>query len=79
MEVPKDQREHTCHAYGCSRRVHPRLLMCLRHWKMVPQAIQRNIWKYYRPGQEIDKHPSDEYILVQRAAVWAVYVAEGKC
>lgn len=71
--------KHLCHAYGCGVEIPPKLLMCIRHWRMVPREVQRRIWREYRPGQEIDKQPSEAYLLVQRAAVWAVYVAEGKC
>ena len=63
---------HLCHATGCSKAVPPRLLMCLPHWRMVPRPLQARIWATYRPGQEIDKQPSDEYMEAQRAAVRAV-------
>jgi hypothetical protein len=55
------------------------MLMCRKHWFMVPRKIQALVWKHYRPGQEIDKNPSEDYVLVQRSAVWAVFVAEGGC
>lgn len=55
------------------------MLMCLKHWRMVPRAVQMQVWRHYRPGQEIDKQASQEYLLVQRAAVWAVFVEEGGC
>jgi hypothetical protein len=70
---------HLCHAHGCKKAVPPQLLMCLKHWRMVPTQIQRLVWQTYRPGQEADKKPSPEYILVQRSAVWAVFAAEGGC
>jgi hypothetical protein len=70
---------HHCHAYGCEEEVPPKMLMCLRHWRMVNSTIQKLIWKHYRPGQEIDKKPSPEYMLVQRAAVWYVFADEGGC
>lgn len=71
-------RAHTCHAHGCAKAVPPKLLMCLNHWRMVPRHLQSMVWRHYRPGQEIDKNPSREYLLAQRAAVWAVFVAEGR-
>lgn len=70
---------HHCHAYDCDKLVNPKLLMCLKHWQMVPRDIQALVWKHYRPGQEIDKHPTEEYMLVQRAAVWLVFVKESGC
>lgn len=69
---------HTCHAYGCDVEVPPKMLMCLKHWRMVPRRLQALVWTHYRPGQEEDKQPSHDYILVQRAAVSAVFVAEGR-
>lgn len=70
---------HICHAFGCDKSVPPRLLMCAHHWYMVPRNVQSLVWKHYRPGQEVDKMPSEEYLLVQRSAVWSVAVSEGIC
>lgn len=69
--------DHTCHARGCTKPVPPRMLMCLRHWKMVPRGIQSDVLATYRPGQERTKDPSREYINAARAAVDAVAVCEG--
>src|SRR5712691_8301184 len=68
--------EHTCHATGCKVAVPPRQLMCLPHWRMVPEAARRAIWAAYRPGQEIRKDPSLEYLAAARAAIRAVEAAE---
>ena len=68
---------HLCHARGCARPVPPRLLMCLRHWRMVPPEIQKLVWKHYRPGQEIDKCPSREYLAVMKRAIDSVAEQEG--
>lgn len=53
------------------------MLMCMRHWRMVPRIIQQQVWANYRPGQEVDKHPSEAYLVVQRVAVEAVARKEG--
>lgn len=71
--------EHTCHAYKCGRRVDPAMVMCTRHWFMVPKRLRDIIWRTYRRGQEITKDPSHEYMVAQRGAVWAVFVLEGGC
>ena len=63
---------HYCHAENCTKEVPPRLLMCYRHWKMVPLALQRAVWRHYRPGQEIDKRPTREYLDVMKKAIQAV-------
>jgi hypothetical protein len=69
---------HNCHATGCNVPVPPKLLMCLKHWRMVPPDIQRGVWRHYRPGQEIDKRPTEAYLKVMKLAIEAVRVAESK-
>lgn len=68
---------HACHALGCNAAVPPRMLMCLRHWRMVPKPLQADVWATYRPGQEIDKRPSQDYLTAQQAAIVAVAEREG--
>lgn len=68
----KAMSKHVCHAEGCEIPVPPRMLMCRRHWRQVPRLIQAQIWRYYRPGQEIDKRPSAEYLRAMKAAIDAV-------
>lgn len=63
---------HTCHAKGCYTVVPPKLFMCLKHWKKVPKRLQAAIWAAYRPGQEVDKNPSKEYVDVADEAIEAV-------
>ncbi len=69
---------HWCYAEGCEVEVPPRMLMCLRHWRMVPRDLQDAIWRTYRPGQEIDKCPSEEYMVAQRRAIAAFSALEGE-
>lgn len=69
---------HYCHAYGCPVPVPPKMLMCLKHWRMVPRDLQKLVWATYRPGQEDDKNPSVEYIFAQQMAIKAVREREGK-
>lgn len=69
---------HMCHAVACEVEVEPKLHMCLYHWRMVPYPIQQLIWKHYRPGQEIDKRPTVEYIAIAFASVSCVAMKEGK-
>jgi hypothetical protein len=68
---------HTCHAKGCPVPVPPKLLMCRKHWYMVPKPLRDAVWAEYRPGQEIDKQPSMAYLHVMRAAIDAVAAKEG--
>jgi hypothetical protein len=39
---------------------------------MLPRDLQREVWRAYRPGQEVDKRPSAEYLDVMKRAVDAV-------
>jgi hypothetical protein len=48
------------------------MLMCARHWRMVPKALQNAVWSTYRPGQERTKDPSPEYLVAARSAIDAV-------
>lgn len=59
---------HTCHAPGCSTPVAPKLFMCRRHWRMLPAELRALVWKHYRPGQEVDKKPSADYLEVTQRA-----------
>lgn len=63
---------HVCHARGCTARVPPRMLMCRRHWRMVPAPLQDRVWATYQPGQERRKDPTAEYLEAAHAAIEAV-------
>ncbi len=39
---------------------------------MVPGFLKAKVWEHYRPGQEIDKRPSESYMLYQQMAIQAV-------
>jgi hypothetical protein len=67
---------HVCHAVGCVVEVPPRLLMCARHWRMVPAPLQRAVWAAYVPGQEIRKDPTSAYLRVAADAIAAVLALE---
>lgn len=69
---------HNCHAVGCEIPVPPKMHMCLKHWRMVPKAVQELIWKHYRSGQEIDKRPTIEYIATAFVSISCVALKEGK-
>lgn len=64
--------EHTCHPQNCTRTIHPSLLMCGKHWRMVSQPTQRLVWKHFRAGQEVDKKPSRESVEAMRKAIQEV-------
>jgi len=63
---------HHCHVPRCAVVVPPKFLMCRRHWNLVPDAAKKAVWMYYRPGQEVDKNPSDAYLRAAAEAITAV-------
>lgn len=75
--MEKARRGHTCHARGCDAPCEPRYLMCGRHWRMVPESIAAEVWRTYRPGQEVDKRPSAAWVRAADAAIGAVALVEG--
>jgi len=40
--------------------------------------VQDLIWKHYRPGQEVDKRPTIEYIATAFVSVSCVALKEGR-
>ena len=71
--------EHLCHAKGCRTPVAPELLMCKRHWKMVPFVIKRAVNRYYVPGQcDLNPMPSLQWHGAATAAINAVADLEGR-
>lgn len=71
---------HHCHAKNCPTPCKPEMLMCGRHWYMVPKRIQAAVWKHYRPGQCDDKRPSKEWFEAANAAIASVARIEAlKC
>lgn len=69
--------KHICHAKNCNVEVPPRMLMCLKHWRMVPKKLQKEVWQTYVEGQEITKDPTIEYLKVQKKVVNFVAHKEG--
>lgn len=69
---------HLCHAQGCKTAVPPKLLMCRDHWYMIPMDMRDRVWVLYRPGQEVTKDPSDEYVKHVMACIDYVAVKEGR-
>lgn len=67
---------HVCHARGCPVHVQPEMLMCKRHWFMVPKRIRDAVWATYRPGQCDDMSPSREWHVAADAAIGFVAMKE---
>jgi hypothetical protein len=60
---------HACHARNCFIECPPAHLMCARHWAMVPRDLQREVWRWYAPGQENTKRVSPEWLRAARNAI----------
>jgi hypothetical protein len=73
----KTEPAHHCHARGCTVAVRPEFLMCGRHWRSVPKAIQRAVWRHYRAGQCDDNDVSKAWLQAADAAIGFVARAEG--
>lgn len=56
--------DHHCHWPGCAKSVPPAMWGCKTHWFKLPLSLRTKIWAAYRPGQEISKDPSDNYLTV---------------
>lgn len=67
-----------CAARECPAEMPPRVLMCRRHWFMVPTEIRHRVWNHYRPGQETDHAPSGLYLAAMNEAVDAVAYKEAQ-
>ncbi len=43
--------------------------MCKKHWFALPKPMRDAVWAAYRPGQEVTRDPSREYLEASRAAI----------
>jgi hypothetical protein len=59
---------HHCHWPGCQQPVPPRFWGCHRHWNMLPAKLRGWIMATFRPGQEVTKEPTPDYIRAACAA-----------
>lgn len=68
---------HHCHAMGCKTPCPPRLLMCLRHWRLVAPATQREVYRTVRlRGRVVDATWAPWWRAAHRA-IYEVARAEG--
>jgi len=64
-------RGHTCHWPNCKSQVPPAMWGCQNHWYALPRNLRIRIWALYRPGQETDFSPSDDYMdLMETVQNW---------
>ena len=60
---------HTCPADGCMKDVRNDMLMCPRHWGMVPKPLQNAVYRAWRNG---DGEGSPAHAQAIHAAIDAV-------
>ena len=65
---------HHCHARQCEVPTPRRMLMCKRHWSMVPKKLQAAVWETFREGQGTYSRPSKAWHAAADAAI--TYVAQ---
>lgn len=61
-----DVFNHHCHWTGCDKNVPPAMWGCKKHWFKLPARLRARIWRTYRPGQEVTKDPSADYLAVAK-------------
>lgn len=61
-----------CPVTYCRATVPDKDLMCLKHWRMVPTNLRRDIWHHYSPNQIKGVPPSQAYMRAAQNAVAAV-------
>jgi hypothetical protein len=66
VKKQKQSRYHTCHWPGCRTQVKPAIWGCTFHWYKLPKHLRDRVWATYRPGQEVDFNPSENYVKVAR-------------
>jgi hypothetical protein len=64
--APAGTPPHHCHWPGCTVPVPPKMWGCRDHWFKLPKHLRDKIWQAYRPGQEVTKTPSPEYVAAAR-------------
>lgn len=64
-------RNHECHWPGCNKQVPPAMWGCRAHWFALPKSLRDDIWRTYRPGQEVNMTPSAAYVAAaKRVQAW---------
>ena len=71
MTSPLKKLTHSCRVAACPRQVPVHLLMCISHWRMVPAAVQREVWTAYR-GRDAGPAAFQAYEAAVARAVAAV-------
>jgi len=69
--------DHHCHANACQEPTEPPLLMCRKHWRMVPTHFKAAVWNAYRNAPSPGRSRNRAYLTACAAAVEYVARVEG--
>lgn len=63
-----------CDIEGCKAVVPSHLLLCGKHWRLVPAALQREVYRSWKVRQRQPRDPAAKHNheLAKRAAIGAV-------
>lgn len=68
---------HYCNWPKCQRVVPVALFACNTHWRKLPDALRRLIWRTYPVGAEAVAAPSAEYLAAERVVL--AWIAGRQC
>lgn len=72
-------RRHHCHALGCTTATSPTLLMCSKHWALVPTELRMPVVQFYQRGQCDGRVQLDpRWLLAANRARHHVAMLEGR-
>lgn len=69
---------HTCPAVDCGEPCPPKMLICPKHWVIVPKNLRNALLRHWRRDQHRDQRPSLAYVDASHRAIAAIARAEGK-
>lgn len=76
-ETKTTTKDHSCVALECSNPIPPGLLLCRKHWRILPDAAKALVKKHYDPEKVGAADPGMEHELAVSIAVAIVKEAEG--
>lgn len=69
------QTTHKCPVEGCNIRTPHHILMCSKHWRMVPPDLQRQVFAAWNRGRVANLQ---DYLAVRAEAVRSVNTLIGE-
>lgn len=62
---------HICHAKNCNTPTNRSMLMCRKHWKMVPPRMKDEVYRHFNPEQCKPNTflPTKDWLVAARKAI----------